>query len=169
MKMTKKNNEKELEAKLLEATQEIEKLNTENEELKNSAQRALADLQNFRRRNDEEKSSFIKFANNELFLGILPIIDNFERAYSNVPKELQNNEWKKGMEHIHNDFKKLLEEKGVEPIESLGKPFDADLHDAMAQGPGKKDVITEEFEKGYMIGDRVLRHAKVKVGNGEKE
>lgn len=141
----------------------------ENAELTNQLARAMADLQNFKRRSEEEKASFVKFANAELLKTILPILDNLDRSVTHLPEELQDNEWAKGMLHIHDDLIKTFEKLGIEKIKTVGERLDPTKHEAMLTGPGEQDVILEEFEPGYTLLDDVIKVAKVKVGDGLPE
>lgn len=136
------------------------------EELKDQLARAMADLQNFRRRSEEEKASFVKWANAELLKNILPILDNLDRSVIHLPDELKENEWTKGMLQIHNDLLKTFEKLGIKKIKTLGERLNPKKHEALIAGPGEKDMITEEFEPGYTLGDEVIKVAKVKVGDG---
>ncbi|MBI5754010.1 nucleotide exchange factor GrpE [Candidatus Peregrinibacteria bacterium] len=128
------------------------------------AKRTMADFQNFKRRQDEERRTIITMANADLIRNLIPIIDNLDRAKQHVPAGAE--EWFKGIEMCTSQLHKTLNESGVKPIESVGQPFNPDLHEALAEGPGEKNIVTEELEKGYMLGERVIRHAKVKVGQG---
>jgi len=146
-------------------TEEISPLQEELAQMTELAKRAMADLQNLKRRQEEERSSLVIFANADLIKKILPLLDNLDRAKQHVPEGAE--EWFKGLAMSIENAHKTLESSGLTAIESLGKPFNPDLHEAITQGPGEKDSVVEEFEKGYTIGNRVIRHAKVKVGNGE--
>lgn len=138
------------------------------EELKGQLARAMADLQNFKRRSEEEKASFVKFANAEMLKSILPILDNLDRSITHLPQDLKDNEWAKGMTHIHSDLLKTFEKLNITKIKTVGEKLDPNKHEALMAGPGEADLVTEEFEPGYMIGDEVLKVAKVKVGDGSK-
>lgn len=130
------------------------------------AKQALADLSNYRKRVEEEKKSIFQFANMKLLLELLGTVDNFDRAISSVPAEISTTQWFKGVQGIDQQLHALLEKYKVQPIISVGQKLDPSKHEALMQAPGEKDMILEEFEKGYMIEDRVLRVAKVKVGGG---
>ena len=97
---------------------------------------------------------------------VLPVLDNFERAMKEVPEGQEGSEWIAGIAQIHKQFKDVLGKQRVAEIPTEGQKFDPNLHEALMQGPGEKDMIVEEMEKGYMMGERVLRPAKVKVGDG---
>ncbi|PIR55352.1 nucleotide exchange factor GrpE [Candidatus Peregrinibacteria bacterium CG10_big_fil_rev_8_21_14_0_10_36_19] len=146
-------------------TEEISPLQEELAQMTELAKRAMADLQNLKRRQEEERSNLVIFANADLIKKLLPLLDNLDRAKQHVPEGAE--EWFKGLSMSIENAHKTLEESGLKAIESLGHPFNPDLHEAITQGPGEKDTVVEEFEKGYTIGSKVIRHAKVKVGNGE--
>jgi molecular chaperone GrpE len=138
------------------------------EELTNQLARAMADLQNYKRRSEEEKVSFVKFANAELLKIILPLLDNLDRSVTHLPEDLKGNEWTKGMLHIHEDLLKTFEKIGLKKIKTVGEKLDPKKHEALLAGPGEKDMVTEEFEAGYYLLDETIKPAKVKVGNGSK-
>ena len=97
---------------------------------------------------------------------ILPIVDNFERAINSVPEEIKDNSFVDGVDKIYKQMLKTFEELGVKPIEAVGKPFDANLHNAVMtdeNAEGEVDTVTEELQKGWTYKDQVLRHAMVKV------
>lgn len=139
------------------------------EELTNRLARAMADLQNYKRRSEEEKASFVKFANSELLKIIIPILDNLDRSVTHLPKELKDNEWTKGMLHIHEDLLKTFEKIGLKKIKTVGEKYDPKKHEALLAGPGEKDTVIEEFESGYSLMDEVIKPARVKVGDGSKQ
>ncbi len=139
------------------------------EEYLASWQRAQADFINYKRRTEEERQDFNRFANANLVLGLLPVLDDLERALSAMPPKLARHEWGEGIRLVERKFKTILEGQGVTPITALGEPFDPNFHEALRQDKGKEGLVIEEFQKGYMLGDRVLRPAKVVVGNGEEE
>lgn len=146
-----------------------QKLKSELEEMETLAKRVQADFQNYRRRSEEERSLVRGVAREEVIRKLLPVIDNFERALGqaeNVPEGLRGNEWVKGILAIEQQFKTLLGELGVERIEAVGEQFDASCHEAIAQSDDQQKgdgQITEEFESGWRLGDRVIRPAKVRV------
>ncbi len=136
------------------------------EELTGALARAMADLQNYKRRTEEEQGSFVKFANAELLKILLPVIDNFDRSAEHMPDDLKGNDWAKGVVQIHDDLLKTLEKAGVKRIKTVGEKLNPNLHEGLIAGPGKKDEIIEEFEPGYTLNDNVIKPAKVKVGDG---
>ena len=147
----------------------IEKMKIELAQMKEMAQRAMADFYNFKRRYEEDKKSFMKTANLELIRALLPVIDNLKRTKEHIPEDVKNSakEWVEGFNMSIAQLEKLLEEQGLKSIETVGKPFNPDMHEAITECPGEKNIIMEELEKGYSIGNRIIRHAKVKVGDGK--
>lgn len=138
------------------------------DELTNALARCMADLQNYRRRSEEDKGRFVKFANAELLKVLLPALENLDRSCRHLPEELKENAWAKGVLHTQSDLTKALALLGVTKIETVGKKLDLKFHEALIQGPGEKDVITEELDPGYLVNGEVLKAAKVKVGDGSK-
>lgn len=134
-------------------------------QLINVAKQATADLQNYKKRNEEEKKQLIKFANAGLILEILQIVDTFDRSLKAMPSDLADNEWVKGMQGIDRQLHQILEKQGLKKIESVGQKLDPNFHEAIMQGDGERNIVIEEFEAGYMLNEKVIRPAKVKVGN----
>ncbi len=128
----------------------------------------MAEFDNFRKRTVKEKSDIIKNASESVLKGLLPIVDDFERGLEASAKVDDPASIRQGMELIYQKLVKFLAQNGVKPIESTGKPFDAELHEAIAMVPvddeSKKGVVIDTPTKGYTINDKVLRHAKVAVG-----
>ncbi len=127
-----------------------------------------ADFDNYRKRMLKEREELLKNAGEKVLKGILPIVDDFERGLQ-ATKNADNAEGvREGMELIYNKLMKFLADNGVTPIESTGKPFDADFHEAIATIPAPtpdlKGKVVDTTTRGYMINDKVLRHAKVAVG-----
>ena len=135
------------------------------QEMTGITQRALADLQNYRRRVEEEKAAFIEFANAALFAELLPAIENIKRT---IDHETKDEEWIKGATATMAQITTMCEKHGLKTIPSKpGDQFDPTLHEALLTAPGPKDQILEVLENGYMLGERVLKQVRVKVGNGE--
>ncbi len=132
-------------------------------------QRAQADFVNYKRRNEEERLDFSRYANSQLILGLLPILDDLERALDAVPLEYNDNDWVEGVRMVESKFKSTLEGQGVKQITAVGEPFDPNFHEAMRQDKGEEGIVLEEFQKGYMMHDKLLRPTRVVVGNGEDE
>lgn len=127
-----------------------------------------AEFDNYRKRTLKEREELLRNAGEKVLLGILPIVDDFERGLAATKTSDDAEAVRQGMELIHNKLLKYLADNGVTPIESTGQPFDADLHDAIATipapAPELKGKVVDTTTRGYMINDKVLRHAKVAVG-----
>ena len=132
-------------------------------------QRAQADFVNYKRRAEQGRKEISKFANSVLMLNLLPVLDDLERAVNSIPPRLAKLSWVEGIRLIERKFRTSLEAQGLSQIEALGKPFDPNFHEAVRQGKGKDGIVVEEAQKGYRLHDRVIRPAKVVVGNGEEE
>lgn len=130
-------------------------------------QRAQADFANYKKRSEQEKQELGKFANSVLILSLLPVLDDFERAYSSIPPKMGKQSWLDGIRLIERKLWAVLQAQGLSPIKALGEPFDPTLHEAVRQDKGKEGIVIEEIQKGYLLEDRVIRPSKVVVGNGE--
>ena len=131
-----------------------------------SWQRAAADFQNYKRRVEEERSETARFASAALTINLLPLIDDLDRALMNVDTHLAGLTWVDGIRLIHRKFQAVLEMTGVQEIEADGETFDPSLHEAVSQGPGEENKVIAVVQKGYKLGDRVIRPAMVVVGDG---
>lgn len=137
------------------------------EELTDRLTRQMAEFDNFRKRTDREKSQMYEVGAKDVIEKILPVIDNFERGLEAAAGE-EDNPFMKGMEQIYKQLMTTLEGIGVKPIEALGKEFDPDFHNAVMHVEDEEvgeNIITEEFQKGYMYRESVVRHSMVKVAN----
>jgi len=134
-------------------------------ELTNALQRERADSENIRRRHEQEIAQLRTNVKAHVVKDLLPVIDNFERALKHVPKDLEKNDYIKGVNAIVKQFEKTLQQMGVERIKTVGQHFDPHLHEAVSvdEGDGKHEVVSEELQAGYKIGDDVIRHAMVRV------
>jgi len=132
-------------------------------------QRAQADFINYKRRMEQERNELNQFANSNLILSILPVIDDLERALDSIPAEYAELDWVEGIRLIERKLKSTLETQGVKPIKAVGEPFDPNFHEAIRQDKGTDGIVIDEFQKGYLLHDRLLRPTKVVVGNGETE
>jgi molecular chaperone GrpE len=136
------------------------------EELTRDLQRLQAEFMNYKRREGEAKAELLNLAKRDVVIQLLPLLDNLDRALAHRPQELQDNAWAQGVESVAKQAGDSLKKLGVEKIESLGQPFDHNLHEAisMEDGDGDHDVVVEELQPGYKMGDVVIRHAMVRVG-----
>jgi len=134
-------------------------------QLTEALQRERADAVNLRRRHEEDLASLRTRTKALVVKDLLPIIDNFERALKHVPADLAGNDYVKGVQGVVKQFEKTLADIGVERIKTVGEPFDPELHEAISaeEGDGDIEVVSEELQAGYRLGDTVIRHAMVRV------
>jgi molecular chaperone GrpE len=132
-------------------------------------QRAQADFINYKRRSEQEKEEISKFASSGLMLSLLTVLDDLERAVTSIPPRLTKLGWVDGIRLIERKLWATLEAQGLSPIKALGEPFDPYFHEAVMQGKGKEGIVVGELQKGYKLHDRVIRPARVVVGNGEED
>jgi molecular chaperone GrpE len=130
--------------------------------------RTLAEFENFRRRSIQERLNWIKNANESLILKLCDILDDFERAIENTPREDRDASLFKGMEAIERKFSKILQNEGLEKIEAENKEFDPMFHEALACPPSEveKDKVISVIQNGYLLNNKVIRPAKVAVSAG---
>ena len=142
-----------------------EELTQENAYLNEALLRERADAENVRRRAENEKMAMSGYYKADVVKELLAVIDNFERALKHVPKELENNEYIKGIAGVVKQFEQALTKIGVERIKTVGEPFNPELHEAvtMEEGDGEHEIVSEELQSGYKIGNEVIRHAMVRV------
>jgi len=128
-------------------------------------QHERADAVNLRRRHEEEIANLRTRLKATVVRDLLPVIDNFERALKHVPADLAGNDYIKGVQGVVKQFEKTLADLGVERIKTTGEPFDPRYHEAvsMEEGSGSQEVVSEELQAGYKLGDEVIRHAMVRV------
>ncbi|MBQ3912028.1 MAG: nucleotide exchange factor GrpE [Lachnospiraceae bacterium] len=146
----------------------IEELTGKVTELNDRLLRNLAEFDNFRKRNEKEKSQMFEVGAKSIVEKILPTIDNFERGLKSVPEDKKDDPFVQGMEKIYQQLLSSLEEAGVKPIEAVGKEFDPNLHNAVMHEDNDEfgeNTVSEELQKGYMYRDSVVRHSMVKVAN----
>jgi len=149
---------------------EVERLTKERDNEREQHLRTLADFQNFRRRKEEERGADRQFANRELIIGLLPVLDNFERALAAAEKSQSYDALIDGVKLTLRQLNDFLAKNGVRPIDSVGKEFDPNYHEAVMRvesGDEPENTVVEELQKGYAMHDRVLRPSMVKVARGE--
>ena len=144
-----------------EKDKKIEELENTVAELDNNWKRALADYRNLQKRTEEEKESLVSFISGMFFKRILPVLDNLAMLEKHVDDQ--------GLKLITKDFKQVLSEEGITEIDVVGKDFDAETMEAIETVPGEKNKIMEIISKGYMLKDKLLRPARVKVGSEERK
>lgn len=138
------------------------------EELTDRLQRTMAEFDNYRKRTEKEKASMYVIGAKDIVERILPVVDNFERAMATVTEEQKNDPFVDGMDKIYKHLGKTLEDMGVKPIEAVGKEFDPNFHNAVMHVEDDTvgdNVIVEEFQKGYLYKEFVIRYSMVKVAN----
>ena len=138
------------------------------EELTDRMVRTMAEFDNFRKRSDKEKGQMFDFGSKSVIEKLLPVVDNFERGLGAVSEEEKDGAFVKGIEMIYKQLISALEEIGVKPIDAVGKEFDPNLHNAVMHGEDETmeaNMVSDEFQKGYMYHDMVVRHSMVKVVN----
>ncbi len=140
-------------------------LTAQIQELTEALKRERADAVNLRRRHEAEVASLRTSVKTHVVTDLLPVIDNFERALKHVPKHLENDDYIKGVQGVVKQFEQTLADMGVERIKTVGEPFDPHLHEAVGieEGDSGQEVVSEELQAGYKLGDEVIRHAMVKV------
>lgn len=146
-----------------------ERLKEELTKEKDKFLRLFAEFENYKRRTSKERMDLFKTAGQEIMIALLPVLDDFERAVKELSKS-KDKEMFKGVELINTKFKEVMKAKGLEEIKaSAGDAFDAEVHDAITQIPAPnkkmKGKIIDVVEKGFKLGDRIIRHPKVVVGN----
>ena len=145
--------------------EKLEKQKNDLEEKDDRIKRLMAEFENFKKRSDKERTGLYNSVMGDVITSLLPVLDNLEKA---AKTETKDEQYKNGIETVVNQFKDVLKANGVTEIETVGKKFDPSLHEAVSlvqdDKLGEKE-IKEEFRKGYMIGDKVLRHSLVVVAN----
>lgn len=159
----KENNKKADE--IIELKKQVESQKVQIEETEDRLKRVAAEFDNYKKRNAKERDGMYNSLVADIVSGLLPVVDNLENAAN---AETKDEEYKKGIELVLKQFKDILASKGVEEIETVGKTFDPELHEAVSSvqddTKGEKEIV-QEYRKGYKIGDRVIRHSMVIVAN----
>lgn len=133
-------------------------------ELTEALQRERADAINIRRLHNDQIASLRSSVKAGVISELLPAIDNLERALKHTPKDIANHDYVKGVSGVVKQFEKTLRDLGVNRIKTVGEPFDPNLHEAVSvEGSGPKEIVSQELQAGYILGDEVIRHAMVKV------
>ena len=146
----------------------LQKAQEEAEQLKDKWLRSVAEFENYRKRTLKERAELILNGGEKFITAILPVLDDMERAIENGKKTDDPDVLREGIELIYQKFMKILEAQGVKKIEALDADFDTDVHEAVAMVPGmgddKKGKVIDCLQQGYKLNDKVIRHAKVAVG-----
>lgn len=141
---------------------------THIEELTDRLKRSMAEFDNYRKRTEKEKSAMYEIGARDIIEKILPVVDNFERGLATVPADTKELPFVEGMDMVYKQLMKTLEEAGVKQIEAVGQPFDPNFHNAVMHIDDEElgeNTVAEEFQKGYLYRDTVVRHSMVKVAN----
>ncbi|MSP12008.1 MAG: nucleotide exchange factor GrpE [Chloroflexi bacterium] len=161
---TGQNGEKEdLELNMESRTKEAE---SKAAEYLDQLRRIAAEFANYRKRMEREQTETSQRAIGSLLARVLPVLDDFERAEQNIPGEIRDGAWMQGITLIERKLRTILEQEGVQPIETVGKPFDPTLHEALMQEDTTEQpdgYVVAELQKGYRMGDRIIRPALVKM------
>jgi len=148
-----------------EAPESTDALQREKDALQDRLLRTAAEFDNYRKRVDRERRELAEYTTAEVLKDLLPIVDNFERALQ-APATSDTDAFRKGIELIHKQMLELLKRRGIKPIEALGADFDPNFHQAViheASAAHRDGEVMEELQRGYLIGERLLRPAMVKV------
>ncbi len=150
--------------------QELEKAKAQAAEYLDGWQRARAEFANYKKRNEQERQELFKLANTTLITRLLPIFDDFERAFQTLPRNLLSLTWIDGVALIYRRLQAILDGEGLTPMETEGQSFDPLVHEAVTyeeSAEHQEGQIIGEVQKGYNLGDRVLRPALVRVAKGK--
>jgi molecular chaperone GrpE len=156
------------EKKSLFGKKKKDKKDEQIEELTDRLKRQMAEFDNFRKRTEKEKTQMYEIGAKSVIEKILPVIDNFERGFATVTEEGKADPFVEGMDKVYKQMMTTLNEIGVTPIEALGEEFNPDFHNAVMHVEDEEageNVIVEEFQKGYLYKETVVRHSMVKVAN----
>ncbi len=157
---------------LEETKKQIEETKKQHEDCKDGLLRLSAEFENVRKRTLKEKEEFVKYANEKLILELIDIMENLERGLENAKKAENKDKLIEGMELIYKQFKNVLEKNGLTPINALGEKFDPYKHEAMMQtitDEYEDGTILEEFARGYMLNNKVIRYSKVRVSKRKED
>ena len=159
---------KKLKKSRFKADKKQDALNEKIAELEDKVKRQMAEFDNFRKRSEKEKSQMYEIGAKDIIEKILPVVDNFERGLDSIPEEEKGSPFAEGMEKIYKQLMTTLDSLGVKPIKAVGQEFNPDFHNAVMHVEDEEfgeNVVAEEFQKGYMYRESVVRHSMVKVAN----
>src|SRR5437879_3141947 len=149
--------------------EQLSKAKEEAQKFRDNWHRAEADFQNYKRRTEQEREELRRFGNVSIIINLLPVLDDFERAFASLDSHLAGLSCFDGMLLIYRKLRQLLENAGVRPIETEGQAFDPRFHEAVAHVEGEEGKVISEVQRGYKLHDRVLRPAMVVVGKGKAQ
>ncbi|VVB89013.1 Protein GrpE [uncultured archaeon] len=157
---------------LEDAKKQLDETKKQHEDCKDSLLRLSAEFENVRKRTLKEKEEFVKYANEKLILELIDVMENLERGLENAKKAENKDKLIEGMELIYKQFKNVLEKNGLTPIKAPGEKFDPYKHEAMMQtitDEYEDGTILEEFARGYMLNNKVIRYSKVRVSKRKED
>lgn len=155
----------------MQSEETLESLREKYNDLEDRMLRMAADYDNYRKRMARQMEDTVKYANDRIFSELIEVLDNFERALQHAREDSDSSAILKGTEMIYNQLAGILTKYDIKPIEAVGKPFDPQLHEAMMQvqtDEHPEGIVAMEMGKGYVQGNRVIRHSKVGVSSGKK-
>lgn len=151
--------------------QQLEACREQSEYHLDQWRRTAAEFANYKKRNEREQAEYAKYSNAALIKRLLPVLDDMDRAFANLPEGLDKEPWVEGMALVYRKLRMVFEQEGLREIEAVGQPFDPTLHEAVTHEPSDtaaEGEVIDEVQKGYMLNDRVLRPAMVRVSAGSK-
>ncbi len=147
---------------------EVEELNIQLSEAKDKYLRLFAEFDNFKKRNIRERMDLLKNASRDAFSALLPVVDDFDRAKNSADDESSEEAFSEGVLLVYNKLNTILNNKGLKKMESTGESFDPELHEAITKIPAPSDAmkgkVIDTIESGFYLNDKIIRHAKVVVG-----
>ncbi len=164
------NQEAQAQTQTASLEQQLDDERNKSAEYMDNGRRTAAEFANYKRRVEKEKAEYSQYANSVLLAKLLDVMDGFDAAFRQIPENFRSESWVEGIRLTEQKLRRVLESEGIKPIEAQGKDFDPNYHEAMfyEPTPGQPEGrVTGEFQRGYMIGDRVLRPSRVKVAKGE--
>jgi molecular chaperone GrpE len=156
----------------LSLEQQLEEEKKKSVEYLDNWRRSAAEFANYKKRTDKERGEYTQFANSMLLSKLLDVMDGFDAAFKAIPQKFHGEPWVEGIRLVEQKLRRVLESEGVKPIEAQGKDFDPNYHEAMfyEPSPGEPEGrVIGEFQRGYTLGERVLRPTRVKVAKGDSE
>jgi molecular chaperone GrpE len=155
---------KSAENEVADLKKQLEEAKVKCEEYLNGWKRERADFINYKKDEMERIGQLAKYANEEIILKIIPILDNIHLAESHIPEELKKHQWSKGFQNIKNQLSDFLSKEGIEPIKTIGEKFDPNTMEAVEEVEGKdKGIVVEEVQRGYTMYGKIIRPARVKI------
>ncbi len=164
------NQEAQTQTETASLEQQLQEERNKSAEYLDNWRRTAAEFANYKKRVEKDKAEYRQYANDRLLARLLDVMDGFDAAFRAIPENFRNESWVQGIRLTEQKLRTVLESEGVKPIDAEGKDFDPNYHEAMfyEPTPGEPEGrVTGEFQRGYMLGERLLRPARVKVAKGE--